>query len=100
MQADGYSLDDKRNKIDKSDIPDIIEQYKNRNSKAETDRKNKFFFVPKAEIVENEYDLSISKYKEEVYEEVVYEASKVIIDRLEEIQRKINIGLSELKEII
>mgnify|MGYP000897577015 CR=1 FL=1 len=100
MQADGYSLDDKRNKIDKTDIPDIIEQYKKRNSKAATDRKAKFFFVPKAEIVENEYDLSISKYKEEVYEEVVYENPSAIFEKLESIESNIQKGIAELKELV
>ncbi len=82
MQADGYSLDDKRNKIDKSDLLEIIAQYKKRNAKKDTDRKGKFFFVKKEEIVGNEYDLSISKYKEEVYEEVSYEKPKVFLEKL------------------
>jgi len=100
MQADGYSLDDKRNKIDRSDIPDIVEQYKKRNSKADSDRKAKFFFVPKSEIVENDYDLSISKYKEEVYEEVVYEKPNSIFEKLENIETSIQNGLAELKKLV
>jgi len=69
MQADGYSLDDKRNKIEGSDIPDIVKRFKARNEKKDNDRKAKYFFVPRKDIVANDYNLSISKYKEEVYEE-------------------------------
>ena len=47
MQADGYTLDDKRNKIAASDLPDIVQRYKTRDAKKDTDRKQKYFFVPK-----------------------------------------------------
>ena len=69
MQADGYTLDDKRNKIAESDLPDIVQRYKERVtlSAVEGDRKQKYFTVPKKEIVENKYDLNLSTYKEEVY---------------------------------
>jgi len=83
MQADGYTMDDKRNKIDASDLPGIVEQFKTRNDQKDTDRKAKYFFVPKSEIIANDYDLSISKYKVEVYEEVVYENPATIISKLE-----------------
>ena len=56
--------------------------------------------MPKAEIEENDYDLSISKYKEEVYEEVDYEKPDVIISKLETIESEIAIGLTELKELL
>jgi len=100
MQAEGYTLDDKRNKIADSDLPDIVSQYKSRNAIKESDRKAKYFFVPKEEIVENGYDLSISKYKEDVYEEVVYEKPSVIMEKLEMIERDIERGLAELKGLI
>ena len=66
MQNDGYSLDDKRNKVDRSDLQDIVKQYHSRMEVA-NDRKEKFFFVSKKEIVENGYDLSSSKYRKEEY---------------------------------
>ena len=100
MQADGYTLDDKRNKIESSDLPDIVSQFKTRNNQKENDREAKYFFVPKAEIIENDYDLSISKYKEEVYEEVVYEKPEVIFVKLENIECNIQSGLDELKYLI
>jgi type I restriction enzyme M protein len=100
MQADGYTLDDKRNKIDASDLLEIVGQYKARYDKKKNNREAKYFFVSKAEIIENEYDLSISKYKEEVYEVVVYEKPKVIFGKLEALECNIQSGLDELKSLI
>ncbi|HSV76010.1 MAG TPA: N-6 DNA methylase [Bacteroidales bacterium] len=102
MQADGYTLDDKRNKIAESDLPDIVQQYKNRGalSGVEGDRKQKYFIVPKKEIVENSYDLNLSTYKEEVYEEVVYENPNVIFGKLEVLEENIESGLKELKSLV
>lgn len=101
MQSDGYSLDDKRNKLEGfGDLQDIIAYYKKRDAKIENDRTGKHFFVPKKEIVENEYDLSLSKYKKEVYEEVKYEKPKEIFVRLEKIEGEIVKGISELKELV
>lgn len=100
MQADGYTLDDKRNKIAESDLPDLVQRYKIRDAKVDSDRKLKYFMVPKKEIVENNYDLNLSTYKEEVYEEVVYEKPEVIFGKLENIEAEIHKGLAELKEIV
>lgn len=100
MQADGYSLDDKRNKIAESDLPDIVEKYRQRTSvESAGDRKQKYFSIPKKEIVENNYDLNISTYKEEVYEEVVYEKPEVIFEKLESMEAEIQKELAELKSI-
>jgi type I restriction enzyme M protein len=102
MQADGYTLDDKRNKIADSDLPDIVQRYKERitlNS-AKGDRTQKYFLVPKKELEENNYDLNLSTYKEEVYEEVVYEKPEVIFEKLESIEASIQRGLAELKELV
>jgi len=100
MENDGYSLDDKRAKIDKSDLPDIIEKYKTRDPKKDNDRKERHFFVPKSEIVENEYDLSFNTYKEEVYEEIPYEDPKVILGKLEKLEEDIVSGLNEVKSLL
>jgi type I restriction enzyme M protein len=99
MENDGYSLDDKRTKIEQSDLQDIIEKYKNRDLKAENDRKAKYFFVPKAEIVENDYDLSFNSYKEEVYEEIEYDDPKDILKKLYDIEADIMHGLKEVKKL-
>ncbi|HBX66196.1 MAG: hypothetical protein CL670_04590 [Balneola sp.] len=80
MKADGYSLDDKRDKIDDDDIPDIIERYHNLDNETGRKRTDRSFLVPKGEIVEQNYDLSINRYKEIEYEEVEYDDPKTIIN--------------------
>jgi type I restriction enzyme M protein len=91
MAADGYSLDDKRSKQKTSDgkdswgdLQDIIEKYHARDAQKDTDRTAKNFMVPRSEIVDekNDYGLSLSRYKEDVFEEVHYDAPSVILDRL------------------
>ncbi|QEW05138.1 type I restriction-modification system subunit M [Nitrincola iocasae] len=91
MAADGYSLDDKRSKQKTTDgkdswgdLQDIIGKYHARNAEKDIDRTAKSFMVPYSEIVEekNDYDLSLSRYKEDVFEEVHYDAPGVILDRL------------------
>jgi type I restriction enzyme M protein len=100
MKADGYSLDDKRTPIEENDIPDIIERFHNREAEKERKRTEQSFFVPVEEIRENDYDLSINKYKEIEYEEVEYEAPSVILERVETLEKEIMQGLQELKEMI
>ena len=63
MKADGFSLDDKRSEIAENDIPDIIERFHHLDEEADRQRTEQSFFVPKQEIAENGYDLSINKYK-------------------------------------
>jgi type I restriction enzyme M protein len=101
MQADGFSLDDKRDpKPDNDDIPDILKRWKERDVKKDTDRTGKAFFVPKSEIVENGYDLSINRYKQVVHEEVEYEPPKVILARLKDLEKKIQQDLDELEKMV
>lgn len=100
MQADGYSLDDKRDKIEKNDIPDILEKWAGRDVKKDVDRKQKNFFVKKEEIVGNKYDLSINRYKEVVHEVVEYDPPGVILDRLEKLEGEILEGLRELRGML
>jgi len=99
MENDGYSLDDKRSKIDRSDLQDIIEKFKSRDASAENDRKAKHFFVPKSEVVENGYDLSFNSYKEEVYEEIVYEEPAVIFGKLDALEGEIQKELLKIKKL-
>ncbi|MED3668116.1 class I SAM-dependent DNA methyltransferase [Geobacillus kaustophilus] len=100
MKADGYSLDDKRTPIEENDIPDIIARFHNREAEKERKRTEQSFFVPVEEIRENDYDLSINKYKEIEYEEVQYEAPSVILERIEALEKEIILGIKELKEMI
>ncbi|OGB33550.1 MAG: DNA methyltransferase [Burkholderiales bacterium RIFCSPLOWO2_12_FULL_61_40] len=85
MAADGYSLDDKRSKKDgNGDLQDIVAKYHARNPATDTDRTAKCFMVPRTEIADekNNYDLSFSRYKTDVFEEVHYDAPALILDRL------------------
>lgn len=100
MKADGYSLDDKRSPIEVNDIPDILARF--HNLEGEVDRKptDQSFFVDKAAIVANDYDLSINRYKEVVYEKVEYDPPGVIMDRLDQLNLKIASKMEELRGLI
>ena len=102
MTADGYSLDDQRQPIKDNDIPDIINRFKNRNSEEELNRARteKSFYVSKDEIIENDYDLSINKYKEIIIEKKEYENPKVILKRVIDMENEIQQKLKELEEIL
>ena len=100
MQADGYSLDDKRDKTEENDIPDIIERWAKRDPKKDTDRTAKAFFVPVQEIRDNKYDLSANRYKETAYEEVQYDPPKKILERLRDLEDEIRGDLDELEAML
>ncbi|WP_432380623.1 type I restriction-modification system subunit M [Duganella sp. P38] len=101
MSADGYSLDDKRTKQDgNGDLQDVVVKYHARNPGACTDRTAKCFMVPRAEIADekNNFDLSLSRYKTDVFNEVHYDAPSVILDRL--IQAEVgDVDESELAKV-
>ena len=97
MKADGYSLDDKRNEIAENDIPDIVERFNNLDKETDRKRTEQSFFVTKEEIVENGYDLYINKYKEIVYEEVIYDEPKVILRKISNFEEVISKGIEDLK---
>jgi len=101
MQADGYSLDDKRSpQPEKSDCADILARWQNRDAEKERARTDQSFLVPKSEIAENDYDLSINRYKEVVYEAVEYDPPKVILERLAELEEEIAKGREELEGML
>lgn len=96
MQADGFSLDDKRDKIKDNDIPDIVEMWNKRAALKSPDKGDKWFWVEKKKIVENDYDLSIKKYKAIEVDTKVYDKPEVMLDRLIQLEGEI---LSSLKEL-
>ncbi|EDM26135.1 type I restriction modification system M subunit (site-specific DNA-methyltransferase subunit) [Lentisphaera araneosa HTCC2155] len=101
MKNDGFSLDDKRAPIEGSDLPDIIKSFHERNNGQDgQSRTAQSFFVPKEEIIENGYDLSINRYKEIVYEEVQYDEPEIILDRIDSLEKDIVAGVSELREMV
>ena len=101
MQADGYSLDDKRTpEPDKSDLADILARWKDRSAEKNRVRTDQSFLVPKSEIAENDYDLSINRYKEVEYEAVEYDPPKVILERLAALEKEITEGRKELEGMV
>ncbi len=100
MRADGYSLDDKRNEIADNDIPDIIARFHNLEAEADRTRNDQSFFVPKAELVENGYDLSLNKYKKVERVVVEFEKPEVILKRIEDLQTEISKSILDYKSII
>ena len=129
MQADGYSLDDKRNLLiteeqtakvfttpqeiveevkGKCDIPAILTDWQNISDKlteteipqAFADHTAQSFLVPKQEIVDNGYDLSINRYKEVIYEEVHYEAPATIIATIKALDKQRQAAIVELENLL
>lgn len=100
MQADGYSLDDKRTAVKENDIPDIIERFRNRDAEMDRKRTEKSFMVPKEEIVGNGYDLSINKYKKMDYVVVEYPPTSEILEKIMELDAQIAKELGELKAML
>lgn len=100
MQADGFSLDDKRISVSENDIPDIIARFHNLEGEAMRSRTEKSFLVPKQEIVQNDYDLSINKYKQAEYKPVEYPSTAEIFAELNALEKEISAGLSELEAML
>ena len=100
MKADGYSLDDNRNKIDDNDIDDIIHRFNNLSTELNRDRKEKSFFVDASEIIKNKYTLSINSYKVIKHGEIVYDKPKNIFNKIKNIDDEIRRGLDELERMI
>ena len=100
MEADGYSLDDKRTPVAENDIPDIIERFKNLEKETDRKRTEKSFMVSKQEIVDNEYDLSINKYKEVEYVPVEYPSTLEIMTNLRELEMQIGEEMEELERLL
>ncbi|WP_027454907.1 N-6 DNA methylase [Xylanibacter brevis] len=100
MKADGFSLDDKRSPISENDIPDVVSRYHNLKAEESRSRKEQSFFVPVEEIRQNNYDLSINKYKEIEREKVEYEPIADILTRLEKTEGEYLKGYSELYKML
>lgn len=119
MESDGYSLDDKRNKLkfqdgidDYGDLQEILTQYKNQTiTKSREERTGKYFTVSKKEIIKEGYNLSFSQYHEKVYPEVKYEKPDEILLKLlggtdkagkevKGLEKEISEKLNELKKLL
>ena len=100
VQADGLSLDDKREPVEENDLPDCLARWRARDYQKDSDRTDKAFFVSANEIREANYDLSLSRYKETVYQEEEYDPPQVILTRLKALNEKIASDLAELEEML
>ncbi len=101
VQGDGFSLDDKRTaQPDKNDLPDMVARWNQRDSKRESDRTAKHFFVSVDDIRKNKYDLSLNRYKESKYEEVSYDPPKEILGRMRELEKDILKNIDELEGML
>lgn len=100
MQADGFSLDDKRSEIEANDIPDILQRFHNLDAEKERKRTEQSFFVPKQEIADNGYDLSINKYKEIEYTPIAYPPTKEILAQIRQLETEITENLNELEKLL
>ena len=101
MQADGYSLDDKRTpQPENSDLADILARWRTRAAERKRERTDQSFFVPKAEIADNDYDLSINRYREIDYEAVEYDPPRVVLERLAVLEQEIVKGREDLEGLL
>ena len=97
MQADGYSLDQKRTEVEENDIPDVVARFNNLKAEEQRTRKDKSFLVPVDEIRNNDYVLSINKYKEVEREKVEYDSTEVIQGRIEALESEIAAAIKEFR---
>lgn len=100
MTADGFSLDDKRTPISDNDIPDIISRFKNLEAEKDRKRTDKSFMISKKEIADNNYDLSINKYKKVEYVAVEYPPTSEIMANIREIEKQISREMDELEKLL
>ena len=100
VQADGYSLDDKRTPIDTDDLPEMLERWQRRDPKKDTDRTGKAFFVNADEIRQQKYDLSLNRYKEQVYKAEEYDPPLVILERMEKLEEEVMTDMQELRGML
>ncbi len=120
LQADGWSLDDKRQPLlpeeklgstpkaalnesehAKNNLPDVLLRWSQRSgSELKRARTEQSFCVPKADIAANGYDLSINRYKEVVHEEVEHLPPKEILAKLAQLEDEIQQGMKALEGLL
>ena len=120
MEADGWSLDDKRQPLlpaeklgvapaealtpeehAKNNLPDVLARWRERaGSEAERPRTAQSFCVPKSEIAEKGYDLSLNRYKQVVYAEMAHVPPRQILAELMDLEQEIEAGLKELEGML
>ena len=120
VEADGWSLDDKRQQLldeeklgpvpkvklsdeehAKNNLPDVLARWNNRQtSERKHPRTAASFCVPKSDIAAVGYDLSLNRYKEVVHEQVEHRPPNVILADLAKLETEIQAGLVELRGML
>lgn len=100
MQADGFSLDDKREEVEENDIPDIITRFSNLEAEKERSRKEKSFMVSKEDIAKNGYSLRMKEYKEIEYQRIEYPSSEELLNDVDALKDELVASLQELRGLL
>lgn len=100
MQADGFSLDDKREKVEENDIPDIITRFSNLEAEKERSRKEKSFMISKEDIAKNGYSLRMKEYKEIEYQKIEYPSSEELLNDVDALKDELVASLQELRGLL
>jgi type I restriction enzyme M protein len=100
VEADGLSLDDKREPVEENDLPDCLARWRARKPKKDTDRTAKAFFVPASQIREENYDLSLTRYKKTVYNEEKFDPPQVILGQMKKLNDEIASDLADLERML
>lgn len=100
MQADGFSLDDKREEVEENDIPDIITRFSNLEAEKERSRKEKSFMVSKEDIAKNGYSLRMKEYKEIEYQKIEYPSSEKLLNDVDALKDELVASLQELRGLL
>jgi type I restriction enzyme M protein len=100
IEADGFSLDDKREPVNESDLPDALACWRERSAQKQADRTAKYFMVPAQELIEQDYDLSFNRYSKAQHETIKYDPPKKLISKLRALEEEISKDLSELEGLL
>ena len=79
---------------------DVIARFHNLAGEADRKRTEQSFFVPKEEIVSNDYDLSINKYKQTEYKPVEYPPTSEILAELRKLEAEIKVEMDGLEKLL
>ena len=102
VERDGYTLDDKRTQLpaDQNDLPDLVQRWAKRDAKIKNDLSARHFFVSAQQIRDNDYDLSVNRYREITHQEIDHTPPKRLITELNELEGEILSGINDLEAML
>jgi len=120
VDADGWSLDDKRTpqlseeklgpvprtalaaeEHAKNNLPDVLARWRQRvDAERKRSRTDQSFCVPKADIVAHGYDLALNRYRKVVHEEIEHRVPTEILADLAKLEQEIQRGMKELEGML